>query len=304
MRKNKAVQAAALLLALMMISGCSSSGAPSKETTAAPTAEQTTEAAPAETTDNKTYTGFASAPGFAAHGDVTFANVEVDAEGNLLKLDIDAYYGIRSIGRIINNIEKANDEELAKVDAVADCDKVYSEDGKYAAYKYVMIDNRYFECVDAGANLYKEIGEGASIEDLQAYLLENTDWWCEAMANASQTGATLKVAADGEEVVAEIDGVKLAKMDELHSFYGGLNKRSGYTKNFNKASGKTSDWADSMDVLTQYIMENGFTDELINAVNADTTAEYLDVVSGATFGYPSLYVNVAQAAIENALASK
>lgn len=127
-----------------------------------------------------------SAPGFESHGDVAFATAEVDSNGDLVALDINEYYGIRSIGRIVNNLSKANEEELAKVDAIAEENKVYSEDGKYANYKYVMIDNRYFECVDPGKSLYKEIGEGASIEDLQAYLLENTDWWCEAMASAAE----------------------------------------------------------------------------------------------------------------------
>jgi hypothetical protein len=74
--------------------------------------------------------------------------------------------------------------------------------------------------------------------------------------------------------------------------------------NFNKNSGKTTDWADSADILTQYILDNGFTDELVADANAETTDKFLDLVSGATFGYPSLYVNVAQDAVNNALASK
>jgi hypothetical protein len=309
--KLNATKAAAALLAVAMMVGCGSSAASTSQSASSEAASS--EAASSETASSEdavssataqTYKGFASAPGFAAHGDVAFANAEVDAEGNLVALEINEYYGIRSVGRIVNNLEKAKDAELQKVNEIDDQDKVYSEDGKYVSYKYLMIDGRYFECEDSGANLYKEIGEGASIDDLQTYLQENTDWWCEAMASAAETGATLKVAAEGEEVLAEIDGVKLAKMDELHSFYGGLTKREGYTVNFNKNSGKTTDWADSADVLTQYILDNGFTDELIADVNADTTDKYLDLVSGATFGYPSLYVNVAQAAVENALASK
>lgn len=301
--KMKAWKAAAALLAVAMMVGCGSSASTSQSEVASSEAASS-EAASSVAETAQTYQGFASAPGFAAHGDVAFATAEVDAEGNLVALNINEYYGIRSVGRIVNNLEKANDAELQKVNEIDDQDKVYSEDGKYVSYKYLMIDGRYFECEDSGKNLYKEIGAGASIDDLQTYLQENTDWWCDAMANAAQTGATLKVAAEGETVLAEIDGVKLAKMDELHSFYGGLTKRDGYTVNFNKNSGKTTDWADSADILTQYILDNGFTDELVADANAETTDKFLDLVSGATFGYPSLYVNVAQDAVNNALASK
>lgn len=97
--------------------------------------------------------GFASTPGFAAHGDVAFASATVDADGKLVALDINEYYGIRSVGRIINNVTKASEEELAKLDAIPEADKVLSEDGKYAAWKYLKIDNRLFECRDAGKNL-------------------------------------------------------------------------------------------------------------------------------------------------------
>ena len=61
--------------------------------------------------------GFASTPGFAAHGDVAFASATVDADGKLVALDINEHYGIRSVGRIINNITKASEEELAKLES-------------------------------------------------------------------------------------------------------------------------------------------------------------------------------------------
>jgi hypothetical protein len=167
--KLNATKAAAALLAVAMMVGCGSAASTSQTAAseAASSEAASSEAASSEdavsSATAQTYKGFASAPGFAAHGDVAFANAEVDAEGNLVALEINEYYGIRSVGRIVNNLEKAKDDELQKVNAI---------------------------------------------------------------------------------------------------------------------------------------------DELIADVNADTTDKYLDLVSGATFGYPSLYVNVAQAAVENALASK
>lgn len=289
---KKKMLAAIVALTAMIFVGCA--GNNNSNTTGNGT-ETTTEA-------NATYKGFAVGKGFEAHKDVVCATAEVDAEGKLINLDINEYLGIRSIGRIINNITKANDEELAKVNAIADEDKVLSEDGKYADYKYVMIDGRYFECQDAGENLYVEIGEGASITNLLDYMWENPEWWYNAMQNSSN-GAILKVAADGEEVVAEINGVKLAKMSDLLTYYGGLTKREGYTKNF-AAAGTTTAWAESVDVLTDYIMnDGGVSDKLYEAANSEKTDEFLDTVSGATFGYPAMYVNAAKEAIENAKSS-
>lgn len=197
--------------------------------------------------------GFYSAPGFSSHGDVVFANATVDASGKLVALSINEYYGIRSVGRIVNNVTKSSEAELAFLATLPEQDVVYSEDGKYVAWKYLMVDGRVFECKDAGKNLYAEMGDNAQIPDLQAYLLENTDWWCNAMATAADTGLTLKVAAEGEEVVAEVGGVKLAAYGPLTSFYGALTKMEGYTKNFAPA-GTTTAWAESTVILQDYIL--------------------------------------------------
>ena len=249
-------------------------------------------------------TGFASAPGFSAHGDVAFASATLDAEDKLVALDINEYYGIRSVGRIINNITKASDEELAKLDAIPEADKVLSEDGKYAAWKYLKIDNRLFECRDAGKNLYVEIGENAEITDLQAYLLENTDWWCNAMATAAETGAVLKTAAEGDTVACEVNGVKLAVYGPLTSFYGALTKMEGYSKNFSPA-GTTTAWAESVQLLDSYILaQGGVSEEMLASAQAEDKKAFLDAVSGATFGSPEIYVNVAKLAIENAKSGK
>ena len=248
--------------------------------------------------------GFASTPGFAAHGDVAFASATVDADGKLVALDINEYYGIRSVGRIINNITKASEEELAKLDAIPEADKVLSEDGKYAAWKYLKIDNRLFECRDAGKNLYVEIGENAEITYLQAYLLENTDWWCNAMATAAETGAVLKTAAEGDSVACEVNGVKLAVYGPLTSFYGVLTKMEGYSKNFSPA-GTTTAWAESIQLLDSYILaQGGVSEKMLASAQAEDKKAFLDAVSGATFGSPEIYVNVASLAIENAKSGK
>lgn len=287
--------AAAALLAAALLAGC---GAKNPAASSAP-AQDASSASAQDASSAVVLTGFASAPGFPSHGDIVYASVTVDGNGKPLTIDLDEYYGIRSIGRVINNLEKATDADNEKLASIPEEDLVYGESGKYVGYKYLMIDNRIFECVDPDNNLYKEIGDGASIEDLQAYANENTDWWCDAMEHAAETGAVLKVAGEGDDVVAEADGVKLAKMSDLSSFYGCLKKSEGYTANFS-AAGTTDAWKNSRDTLVDYMLTNGVTDELVEAANSEDTKAYLDLVSGATFGYPSIYVNIVEQAIANA----
>lgn len=287
-------KAVASLAAVAILAGCGSNAAAATPagTAASPAASEAAQGL---------RTGFATGNGFSAHGDVAFAEAEVDQDNNLVSLNMDEYFGIRSVGRILNNLEKASDEEKAMVAALPQEDVVYSDDGKYVAWKYLEIDGRFFECLDAGKNTWKEIGDGASIDDLSAYIPENTDWWVAAMQSAPENGATLRVAQDGDEVFAEIDGVKLAKQDELKSFYGTLLKSEGYTKNFNPASGQTDDWANSMKALCQYIVDNnGISADLEKAANADDKSGFVDMVSGATFGEPQDYIAVAKAAIADA----
>ena len=90
----------------------------------------------------------------------------------------------------------------------------------------------------------------------------------------------------------------------LTSFYGALTKMEGYSKNFSPA-GTTTAWAESIQLLDSYILaQGGVSEELLASAQAEDKKAFLDAVSGATFGSPEIYVNVARLAIENAKSGK